>query len=108
MLPQSLPDLPPARFAVHYRPSGRVGGDFYDVFRLDEDHIGFYVADVMGHGVTASLLTIFLKKAVKAKEFSGMEYRLLPTNEVLQTLNRCIYAIDLAGMQHITIGLLLC
>jgi sigma-B regulation protein RsbU (phosphoserine phosphatase) len=102
MLPQTLPDLPPARFAVHYRPSGRVGGDFYDVFRLDEDHLGFYVADVMGHGVPASLLTIFLKKAVKAKEISGKEYRLLPPNEVLQQLNRDMIAQALAETPFIT------
>ena len=54
-LPQSLPDVPHVRFAVHYQPCGRVGGDFYDVFRLDERHIGLYIADAMGHGVPASL-----------------------------------------------------
>src|SRR5712692_83041 len=81
MLPQALPEILPARFAVHYRPCGRVGGDFYDIFRLDENHVGFFVADVMGHGVPASLLTIFLKKAVRTKEISGNHYRLLPPNE---------------------------
>jgi phosphoserine phosphatase RsbU/P len=88
LLPQELPELEPARFAVHYRPCGRVGGDFYDVFRLDENHVGFYIADVMGHGVPASLLTIFLKKAIKTKEINGHSYRLLPPHEVLQRLNR--------------------
>jgi sigma-B regulation protein RsbU (phosphoserine phosphatase) len=102
MLPQVLPDIPPARFAVHYRPSGRVGGDFYDVFRLDENHVGFYVADVMGHGIPACLLTIFLKKAVKAKEISGRDYRLLPPDEVLQQLNRDMIAQALAESPFIT------
>jgi sigma-B regulation protein RsbU (phosphoserine phosphatase) len=88
LLPRSLPDMPPARFAVCYRPCGRVGGDFYDVFRLDEDHVGFYVADVVGHGVPAGLLTIFLKKALRFKEISGRDYRLLSPHEVLQHLNR--------------------
>lgn len=88
LLPRTLPDMPPARFAVHYRPCGRVGGDFYDVFRLDEDHVGFYVADVVGHGLPASLLTIFLKKAIRFKEISGHDYRLLAPHEVLQGLNR--------------------
>jgi sigma-B regulation protein RsbU (phosphoserine phosphatase) len=87
-LPQSLPELPRLRFAVHYRPRGRVGGDFYDVFRLDEQHLGFYVADAMGHGVPASLLTIFVKKGVRTKEIYGKEYRLIPPGEVLQRLNR--------------------
>src|SRR5436305_3134370 len=42
-LPQTLPQLPAVRFAVHYGPCGRVGGDFYDIFRLDEHHLGFSV-----------------------------------------------------------------
>ena len=88
LLPRALPELPGARFAVHYRPCGRVGGDFYDAFRLDETHAGFYVADVVGHGVPASLLTMFLKKAVRAKEIMGSEYRLTSPDEVLHHLNR--------------------
>jgi sigma-B regulation protein RsbU (phosphoserine phosphatase) len=86
-LPQSLPEVPGARFAVHYRLCGRVGGDFYDVFRLDESHVGLYVADAMGHGVPASLLTIFVKKGVRAKEVAGQSYRLVPPGEVLGRLN---------------------
>ena len=87
-LPQSLPQVAGVRFAAHYLPCGRVGGDFYDVFRLDEKHVGFYVADAMGHGVPASLLTIFVKKGVKPKEVFGNQYRLLPPDEVLAALNR--------------------
>jgi sigma-B regulation protein RsbU (phosphoserine phosphatase) len=86
-LPKTLPEVPRARFAVHYRPCGRVGGDFYDLFRLDEQHVGFYVADAMGHGVPASLLTMFLKKAVRTKEIFNNQYRLVPPQEVLQHLN---------------------
>src|SRR5262245_56429520 len=43
-LPQSLPEVAGVRFAVHYTLCGRVGGDFYDLFRLDENHVGLYVA----------------------------------------------------------------
>jgi sigma-B regulation protein RsbU (phosphoserine phosphatase) len=101
-LPQSLPDLPRVRFAVHYQPCGRVGGDFYDVFRLDENHLGFYVADAMGHGVPASLLTIFVKKGVRAKEIFGQQYRLVPPGEVLQRLNRDMIDQQLSENPFIT------
>src|SRR5207342_902861 len=100
--PHSLPEVPQARFAVHYRPCGRVGGDFYDVFRLDERHLGFYVADAMGHGIPASLLTIFVKKGVRAKEITGQTYRLVPPAEVLQRLNRDLIEQALADMPFIT------
>jgi sigma-B regulation protein RsbU (phosphoserine phosphatase) len=101
-LPQSLPQLPRVRFAVQYRPCGQVGGDFYDVFRLDERHVGFYIADAMGHGVPASLLTIFVKRGVRAKEINGQVYRLVPPDEVLQKLNRDLIEQALADMPFIT------
>jgi sigma-B regulation protein RsbU (phosphoserine phosphatase) len=87
-LPQSMPEVTGTRFAVQYLMCGRVGGDFYDVFRLDENHVGFYVADAMGHGVPASLLTIFVKKGVRPKEVVGSQYRLVPPAEILARLNR--------------------
>ncbi|HEV8061726.1 MAG TPA: SpoIIE family protein phosphatase [Gemmataceae bacterium] len=102
LLPRTLPQLPGALFAVHYRPCGRVGGDFYDAFRLDETHAGFYVADVVGHGVPASLLTMFLKKAVRAKEIVGSEYRLTSPDEVLHHLNREMLEQALAENPFIT------
>jgi sigma-B regulation protein RsbU (phosphoserine phosphatase) len=101
-LPKSLPEVPHGRFAVHYTPRDCVGGDFYDVFRLDEDHVGLYVADVMGHGVPASLLTIFVKKGVQAKEVFGRAYRLLPPQEVLQRLNKDLIDLHLPEDPFIT------
>ncbi len=101
-LPQTLPEVPQVRFAVHYHPCGRVGGDFYDVFRLDESHLGFYVADAMGHGVPASLLTIFVKKGVRTKEIHGQQYRLVPPSEVLQRLNRDLIEQQLSENPFIT------
>jgi len=101
-LPQKMPEISHAQFAVHYLLCGQVGGDFYDVFRLDEHHVGFYVADAMGHGVPASLLTIFIKKGVKAKEVFGSQYRLVPPGEVLQKLNKDLIDQALSETPFIT------
>src|SRR5262249_38891060 len=69
-----------------------------------------YVADAMGHGVPASLLTIFLKKSVQLKEVANSHYRLLPPEEVLARLNRDLMAQGLAELPFITMvyGLLDC
>jgi sigma-B regulation protein RsbU (phosphoserine phosphatase) len=106
-LPQSLPQLPGVRLAVHYQPYGRVGGDFYDVFRLDEQHLGLYVADAMGHGIPASLLTVYLKRGVRAKEIQSTGYRLVPPSEVLDQLNRDLLEQQLAEKPFITLIYLL-
>ena len=106
-LPQSLPSLPGLRFAVKYKPYASVGGDFYDAFRLDEKHIGFYIADAMGHGVPASLLTIFVKKGVRAKEITGKTYRLVPPNEVLARLNIDLIDQQIPDLPFITMAYML-
>lgn len=46
-----------------YKPCDELGGDFIDTFMIDEDNLGIYIADVAGHGVTASLLTVFLRSS---------------------------------------------
>lgn len=92
----SLSEVPGVRFAVYHRPSGRVGGDFYDLFRLDESHVGFFLADAMGHGLVPGLLALFLKQQLRAKEIEGDRYRLVRPGEVLQQLNRELIAQQLA------------
>jgi sigma-B regulation protein RsbU (phosphoserine phosphatase) len=106
-LPRTLPSLPSVRFAVKYKPCGRVGGDFYDAFRQVESHVGFYVADAMGHGVRASLLTVFVKKSVSAKEITGNDYRLVPPSEVLDRLNRDLVEQALSESPFITMAYML-
>ena len=59
-LETNLPEDPRVRFSTHYVPHDLVGGDFYAIRRLDDDHYGFLLADVMGHGVAAALHTMHL------------------------------------------------
>jgi PAS domain S-box-containing protein len=53
-------DDPRLRIRTHYTPQDIVGGDFYAIRRLDADHYGLLLADVMGHGVAAALHTMHL------------------------------------------------
>lgn len=57
-------------FSFIYRPCETLGGDFLDIFQIDSDHIGIYIADVSGHGVAASMLTMFLRTALNKSETS--------------------------------------
>src|SRR5689334_16819345 len=49
-LPRKLPQVGAVSFNTLFRPASHVSGDLYDVMRLDEHHIGFYMADAVGHG----------------------------------------------------------
>ena len=64
MLPMFLPNTPEIGFSAVYLSAERLSGDFYDVLKLDDSHIGFYVCDVSGHGVPAAMLTVFLKQCI--------------------------------------------
>lgn len=102
-LPRTLPDIQQARFSVCYRPRSRIGGDFYDVMRLDEEHCALYVADAMGRGLpTSSLLSIFVKKSLQTKEITGRSYRLIPPAEVLTRLNRELLGLGLTEPPFVT------
>lgn len=50
-----------------YIPSEILGGDIYDVIEIDSNYTAIYIADVSGHGVPASMLTMFLRQAVRNK-----------------------------------------
>jgi sigma-B regulation protein RsbU (phosphoserine phosphatase) len=102
-LPQSTPAVGPLRFAIDYRPRSRIGGDFFDVMRLDENHVGVYLADAMGSGQPASsLLSIFVKKSLRPKEITGNSYRLFPPEEILAQLNRELLGLGLSDPPFVT------
>jgi len=101
-LPKKLPNTPEYRFATLYRPATWVSGDIYDIFKLDEKHIGFYLADVVGHGVAAGLMTLFVKRALVTKEILGSSYHLLETHQALARLNDDICSLELPEHQFVT------
>lgn len=70
LLPKNTLQFDKAIFNFIYRPCETLGGDFTDFFNIDDDHIGVYIADVSGHGVAASMLTMFLNTAIDKTEKS--------------------------------------
>jgi sigma-B regulation protein RsbU (phosphoserine phosphatase) len=56
ILPDTLPDVPGLVFSGANRPTKQVGGDYFDVYPLEDGRTAFCVADVSGKGVPAALL----------------------------------------------------
>jgi serine phosphatase RsbU (regulator of sigma subunit) len=63
LLPRSYPSDAPLEFAHKFIPLDSIGGDFFDVVRLDERTLGLVIADVSGHGVGPALITAMFKSS---------------------------------------------
>jgi len=84
-LPRHFPSFSGnSQFQLHARlePAKEVGGDLYDFFLLDEDHLFISVGDVSGKGVPAALLMAVTKTLVKGVAEQGLEL-----SEVLRKVN---------------------
>ncbi|MFA6308383.1 MAG: MASE3 domain-containing protein [Clostridia bacterium] len=88
MMPQSLPKLKRVTFEAGYFPAEMVGGDFYNIVRLDYNKIGIYIGDVSGHGVSAAMLTVFVNQSIKmtSEDTPGI-FEIMKPSEVLKELN---------------------
>ena len=66
LLPSSLPEVAGCSLAVRWEPASGVGGDYYDVFALDDDRLALCAGDVCGKGLSAALLVSSLQATVRA------------------------------------------
>ena len=89
LLPGSPPDIP--GFCVHtlYRPGHNVGGDLFDVVKVNDGHLVLVIADASGHGVSAAMLSVLFKHRLAFVDGLG---RPLTPSEALQQVNRSLLA----------------
>lgn len=88
MLPNIFPAFPDrTEFDIYasMTPAKEVGGDFYDFFLIDEDHLGMVMADVSGKGVPAALFMMMAKILLYNYAMMGGT-----PHEVLERLNGTI------------------
>ena len=74
MLPRIFPAFPDrSEFDLYatMKPAREVGGDFYDFFMVDNDHLGLVIADVSGKGVPAALFMVIAKTLIKNRAQMG-------------------------------------
>lgn len=56
-------DLPGLSVAANYLPAAKIGGDLYDLIKLEDKFI-FYLVDITGHGIDGAFLNVFVKEAI--------------------------------------------
>jgi predicted ester cyclase len=65
-LPEDLPALQGWQISPFYQPAREVGGDFYDLFELQDGRLGIVVGDATGHGVPAALVMASARSMLRA------------------------------------------
>ena len=76
MLESNFPPFPDRKefdLFASMRPAKEVGGDFYDFFLIDSDHLGLVIADVSGKGIPAALFMMVSKTLIKNQLMSGCD-----------------------------------
>ncbi len=84
-------------------PSMYLSGDFVDYFRIDDHHLGFYMADVSGHGAASAFVTMMINTLMtqyREALWQAGDDTILKPGEVLQRLNRDVYRQNLD--KHLT------
>ena len=101
ILPRIFPPFPENAsqmdLAAQMTAAKDVGGDFYDFFRIDDDRIGFVIADVSGKGVPAAIFMAVSHTLIKA---TGI--RDLASNECMETVNN-ILCNESVGSMFVTV-----
>lgn len=85
ILPDGSPGVEGLRISAAYRPMTEVAGDFYEFVSLDQNRVGFLIADVSGHGVPAALIAAMVKVAMQSAVPSAED-----PGAVLRQLNRSL------------------
>ena len=96
LLPQQFPSLPHGvpptesaiKFSSFYYPMAAVSGDFFTVNRLSDTAVAVFIADVMGHGVRAGLITTMISALVEKFSDAAAD-----PAEMLTKINRSLCAI---------------
>ena len=85
LLPDHCPVIPGFEIAARGTSALEVGGDYYDFFWVDEDHLGIVVADVSGKGVYAALVVAMIRSAFRTQAMGNHDVR-----DVLSRVNAFI------------------
>lgn len=86
-LPAEMPVSETIDIVPMYRPQGFLSGDTYDALRLDDRTLGVFLADAVGHGAPAALLTMVLARSLQTHGRRGDAKAYLDAGHAIKRLN---------------------
>ena len=114
MLPSIFPPFPNRdEFDIYasMTPAKEVGGDFYDFFLVDEDHLAMVIADVSGKGVPAAMFMMISKTLLKSAAQSGLSPKAIlekVNNQLCENNDAEMFVTVWIGILEISTGKLVC
>ncbi len=113
-LPRIFPAFPDRTdFDIYggMHPAKAVGGDFYDFFLLDEDHLAFLIADVSDKGVPAALFMMSAKNLINYRTHEGgtpAEIMTAVNSHLCDNNDACMFVTAWLGILDLSTGILTC
>ena len=83
----AIQDVHGVSFSSLWKPASVVSGDMYDITQLDEDHVAIFIADAIGHGISAAMLAMMLTRTLAANRFNSSTGSFTSPSEILSHLN---------------------
>jgi sigma-B regulation protein RsbU (phosphoserine phosphatase) len=99
LLPKKLNIAREISIRARFIPSRYVSGDTYNIFRLDEDHLGLYQIDISGHGVSAALFSVSLTQMLNAYSFNNL-LKTQVSNPPYYEINSPTKVVSLLNNEH--------
>lgn len=87
MLPEKMPNREGLDIAAKQITSAEVGGDYYDFFATDDDHLTVVCGDATGHGTASGMMVSVTKSALQALEGGSPEIVMAELNRVVKSMN---------------------
>jgi len=102
LLPRELPEARGLNVHIVYEPADVLSGDSYDAVRLSAAHVAFSVTDVTGHGASAALLSVFVKRSLRGfDDLPKASTQPIDPSDVLLRVHRDLLGLQLPNCQFV-------
>lgn len=113
MLPGNFSSVRRSEFDIYasMNPAKEVGGDFYDFFFVDDDHLALVIADVSGKGIPAALFMMISKTMLKSAAQAGLSPKAVlerVNNQLCENNDAEMFVTVWLGILEIPTGKLTC